>query len=389
MPLPVSRRAERFAAALDGDPSIDDAATQRLVGTTARLGALQVAGPVRTAAGRAALVAAATGVLAEAAKHAAAPAVHAAASTAATGATTTAPAAVAQVVGHAVAVKVITGVIALAVIGGGVEAAAQRSLPDQPFYGLKRATEAAQLHLSGGAAAQAKQRLDQAKTRLAEIKALWPERDSSAHSQQIADLMTALDQDVALATGPLLRAGGSAAAELSATVNELQTELAALPDTLAGRGAGAVATSISMLGSLTAAVTGLATLVPGVGPSSVFPAVPTVPVQVAPLLSGPAALGGTTATAPRVSPQPTTPPSGLLPTAPTGSLPSGVLPSVPSGVLPSGVLPSGVLPSGVLPSVSVPRIVPSLPLPPVVSSALPAPVVSAVCSLLHGIGCPS
>lgn len=374
VPLPVSRRAERFAAALDGDPSVDDAATVQLVGTTTRLGALQVAGPARTAAGRAAIVAAASGALAEAARHAAAPAAHAAASTGASSAATTAPTAAAHAVGQAFALKAITGIVALAVIGGGVEAGAQRSLPGQPFYGLKRATEAAQLHLSGGATAQAQQRLDQARTRLAEIKALWPHSDSSARSQQIADLMTTLDQDIALATGPLLAAGGSAAGELTATVAEVQMQLAALPHTLTGSGATTVASSLSTLGSLSAAVTGLASLVPGNGPTAVFPTVPAAPVQVVPLGSAPVAPGATTTPTPTLSTPPTTGPSVVLPTTPTGVLPTGVLPTAPTAVLPS---------------VTLPPIVPSAPLPPAVSSVLPSTVTSAVCTLLQGIGCPS
>lgn len=373
MPLPVSRRAERFAAALDGDPSIDDPATRRLVGTTARLSALQVTGPPRNAAARAAIVAAASGALAEAAKHAAAPAAHAAAaaSTAHGTAATGAPATVAHAAGHLLAAKVVTGIVAVAVLGAGVEAAAQRSLPGQPFYGVKRATESVQLHLSGGSTAQAKQRLDQAKTRLAEIQALWPERDSAAHSQQIADLITALDQDIARATGPLLRAGGSAAAELSATVSRLQQELAALPHTLSGAGATAAFTSLSLLGSLSSAVTGLPTLVPGQGPTGQLPAVPTQPAQVQ--TSGPGAVTSAPPP-PATSTRPTTGPSVPVTLPTTG--PTGVLPTVTPPVTPPPVT---------LPSVGLPTA-PSLPLP---TSALPAPVASAVCGLLHGVACPS
>jgi hypothetical protein len=368
VPLPVSRRAERFAAALDGDPSVDDAATQRLVGTTARLGALQVTGPARSAAGRAAVVAAASGALVEAARHAAAPAAHAAAST---GAASAAPTAAAHAIAQAVALKAITGIVALAVIGGGVEVAAQRSLPGQPFYGLKQATESAQLHLSGGSTAKAEQRLDQARTRLAEIKALWPEKDSTAHSQQIADLITALDKDVALATRPLLAAGGSAAAQLRATVNELQTELAALPHTLTGIGATAVAASVSNLGSLTAAVTGLATLVPGSGPSGVFPAVPTAPVQVVPLPSTSSTPGGAKTVTPGPSTRPTTAPTRVVPSTPTGVLPSGVRPSTPTGVLPSAVLPPLTV----------------LPLPTAPLSPPPTALPSVLCTLSLGTVC--
>ena len=369
MPLRVSRRAERFAAALDGDPAVDDAATQRLVGTTARLGALQVAGPARTAAGRAAVVAAAAGTLAEVGRHAAAPAAHAAAST---GASAAAPTAAAHVVGHALALKAITGIVALAVIGGGVEVAAQRSLPGQPFYGLKRATEAAQLHVSGSGPAQAKERLDQAKTRLAEIKALWPGRQSSAHSQQIADLVAALDKDIALATRPLLAAGGSAVAELTATVAALQTQLAALPDTLTGSGAAAVASSISTLGSLITAVSGLASLVPGQGPTAVFPAVPTLPVQALP--TGPSAVGPTTAP---TTPQTSTPGSTTPTTRPTLPVPT-VRPSLPT--LPSVSLPPLTVPTLSPPPFSVPPIsVPTLPIPTAAASG----IASAVSCLIH------
>lgn len=371
MPLPASRRVERFAAALDGDAPADDPATQRLVGTTARLAALQVAGPTRTAAGRAAIVAAAAGALGEAAKHAAAPAAHAAAASttpaapaAAGSASAAAPAALAHAVVQATVFKVLTGVVALAVLGGGVEVAAQRSLPGQPFYGLKRATESVQLHLSGGATAQAEQRLDQARTRLAEIKALWPDRDSSAHSQQIADLMAALDKDIGLATGPLLAAGGSAAAELNATVTELQQELAALPRTLSGAGATAAGVSLALLGSLTSAVTGLPTLVPGQGPTAPVPGVPTLPVQVHSSGQPPAS--------------PTAGPTTAASTAPTTGQSSSpaTLPTAPA------------LPTLTPPPVSVPSLgLPSVPAPPAAGSVLPAPVASVVGCLLHVVGC--
>lgn len=390
MPLPLSRRAQRFAAALDGDPAASDASTQQLVAVTGRLGTLGAAGPVPGAAARAAVLAAAAGTLAEAAKHAAAPAAHAAASSAATHAAATATqagtAASSSVTGvaghllaHVTALKVVTGIAALAVLGAGAEAAAQRSVPGDPFYGLKQATESVQLTLSGGGVDAARTRLDLAKTRLAEIKALWPATPSAANSQRIADLVTELDQNVAKATEPLLRAGGTAAADLRTVVAQIQTELAALPHTLEGVGATAVTDSVTLLGSLVAVVTGLPTVVPGQGPTALLPAVPTLGVQVVAPPGGVVSPGAGSGSAP----------TGTSPSTPVPSVPAqhslpGILPSVP--VLPTQPVPSasappsGVLPSGILPTVTVPAAP---------TSVLPAPVGSVVCSLLHPIvGCP-
>src|SRR4051794_25848694 len=97
---------------------------------------------------------------------------------------------------------VVTGVT-------GVGLGASRSLPGQPFYGVKRATEGAQLATTVGTEARGKRHLEFARTRLAEVKALSGSSsalgvisgshllaapaDSSEHSKLILDTLHAMD----------------------------------------------------------------------------------------------------------------------------------------------------------------------------------------------------
>lgn len=67
---------------------------------------------------------------------------------------------------------VTAGAMASVVALAGVGIASSRSLPGQPFYGLKRASEGAQLDFASGDTAKGAKHLEFAKTRLREVRAL-------------------------------------------------------------------------------------------------------------------------------------------------------------------------------------------------------------------------
>ena len=69
-------------------------------------------------------------------------------------------------------IGVTAGAMAGVVAFAGVSIASSRSLPGQPFYGLKRATEGLQLDFASGDTAKGAKHLEFAKTRLLEVQAL-------------------------------------------------------------------------------------------------------------------------------------------------------------------------------------------------------------------------
>jgi hypothetical protein len=66
----------------------------------------------------------------------------------------------------------VSGAMAAVVALTGVGVASSRSLPGQPFYGIKRASEALQLELAGSDTAKGTKHLEFAATRLREVQAL-------------------------------------------------------------------------------------------------------------------------------------------------------------------------------------------------------------------------
>lgn len=72
------------------------------------------------------------------------------------------------------------GVMAGVVAASGVAVASSRSLPGDPFYGVKRTTEDLQLRLADGAQAQGIRHLQFAATRLREVRGLVLGREASA-----------------------------------------------------------------------------------------------------------------------------------------------------------------------------------------------------------------
>lgn len=155
---PSGRRAERFAALLDGDAATDDAALAPLEQLARSLTAL----PLQRVAPdtefrdalRQRLVAVAT----------VRPAGSPAAESAGLGARTAR-------FGHR-SFAIATGAVAAVVAVAGVGIAASRSLPGDPFYGVKRSVQAAQLFATSGEVARGKEQLGFAANRLSEIAQL-------------------------------------------------------------------------------------------------------------------------------------------------------------------------------------------------------------------------
>jgi len=69
-------------------------------------------------------------------------------------------------------VAIVAGAAAAATAVAGVGVGASRSLPGDPFYGVKRATEHVQLAVTTGQEAKGKRHLEFARTRLHEVQAL-------------------------------------------------------------------------------------------------------------------------------------------------------------------------------------------------------------------------
>jgi hypothetical protein len=86
-------------------------------------------------------------------------------------------------------IAALAGTVAIATSLAGVGVAAAKSLPGDPFYGIKRTTEAVQLWTARGNLATGKRHLEFARTRLAEAQALPP---SSSH---LASTLAAMNSE--------------------------------------------------------------------------------------------------------------------------------------------------------------------------------------------------
>lgn len=232
------------------------------------------------------------------------------------------------------AMQVATGGLAAAVAATGVVVGTSRSLPGDPLYGLKRTVENWQVGLAGGATAEANALLEQAQTRLDEIRALLDQHALD----RVTGAIDALQDELNSATSRLLNAARDGSREaydtLQAAVVDLSRQLAALLPALP---AGARAAASGVLATLNVARVQLAMI-------------PKPPV-VTPT-------PGVTVTTPTVSQTPTTVPTNVPTTPPTKlptDLPTGI-PTTPPTKLPTD-----------LPTVTVPPVTPTLPpvtLPP-------------------------
>jgi hypothetical protein len=97
-------------------------------------------------------------------------------------------------------IAALAGTVTVATSFAGMGIAAARSLPGDPFYGVKRATEDVQLWLTSGDEAQGKRHLEFARERLAEAEHLSP---TSSH---LASTLTAMDDETRQASSELIAA---------------------------------------------------------------------------------------------------------------------------------------------------------------------------------------
>jgi hypothetical protein len=97
-------------------------------------------------------------------------------------------------------IAALAGVVTVATSVAGVGVAAARSLPGDPFYDVKRATESVQLWATFGDQAKGRRHLEFARTRLAEAEAL------PAGSSHIASTLTAMDAETRDGSSDLISA---------------------------------------------------------------------------------------------------------------------------------------------------------------------------------------
>ena len=100
-------------------------------------------------------------------------------------------------------VAALAGTVAVLTSVAGVGVAAARSLPGDPFYGVKRATESVQLWTARGDVAKGKRHLEFARTRLAEAQKLSP---TSSH---LASTLAAMNTQTTDGTNELIAAATS------------------------------------------------------------------------------------------------------------------------------------------------------------------------------------
>jgi hypothetical protein len=97
-------------------------------------------------------------------------------------------------------IAALAGVATLGTSLAGVGVAAAKSLPGDPFYGVKRATESVQLWATHGDAAKGRKHLEFARTRLAEAEKLGP------RSSHFASTLSAMDSETRAGTSELITA---------------------------------------------------------------------------------------------------------------------------------------------------------------------------------------
>jgi hypothetical protein len=271
-------------------------------------------------------------------------------------------------------VMALAGVVALATSVTGVALAAGRSLPGNPLYDLKQATESVQLWTAHGQAAKGHRHLEFAATRLSEARALPP---TSSHLPSTLNAMDAQTRDGA---SDLIAAAGASHSttpllELRAFTHTQYAGLKALMATSTPALRAREVSSANLLASIdqqaallvagSGSGSGSSGLLPGL-PGSTLPGPGTTPGSAPESTPGSGAGHG--------SPAPTS--GGTVPTPIPTKLPSTLPTTLPS-IVPSRLptkLPSS-LPS-LLPSI-LPTAIPKVTLPPlpVISTILPTVVL--------------
>ncbi len=105
--------------------------------------------------------------------------------------------------------QLLTGGLAVSVAVAGSGLAAHRSLPGDPFYGVKRAVERLRFGLAGGAVDEAVALSGEARSRLGEIDAMLPDQAeelSASARRRIEAALQTLDTGLRRAIDRLLRA---------------------------------------------------------------------------------------------------------------------------------------------------------------------------------------
>jgi hypothetical protein len=97
-------------------------------------------------------------------------------------------------------IAAFAGTVMMGTSVAGVGVAAARSLPGDPFYGVKRATESVQLWATRGDEAKGRRHLEFARTRLAEAKAMSPE------DSHLVSTLAAMDAQTKAASTELITA---------------------------------------------------------------------------------------------------------------------------------------------------------------------------------------
>lgn len=255
-------------------------------------------------------------------------------------------------------VAAVTGAVAVATSFAGVGVAAAHSLPGDPFYGVKRATESVQLWIARGDEAKGKRHLEFAATRLAEARSL------PANSSHLTSTLSAMDAETKVGSSELITAYQSShsTAPLADLVTFTHSQVlgltklaATLPADLKAR----EAASINLLGSVAVQVKKVA------NGACILCTPDAVPTPSARHTSSPKP-------APRVSQHPTTKPSQHPTSAPPSTHPSQGAGSHHSGSpapTKKTILPT---PSSILSSILHPKHTPT-----------PLPIVT---KLLHKLG---
>jgi hypothetical protein len=213
------------------------------------------------------------------------------------------------------AAAVGAGTMAAVVAASGVAVAGSRSLPGDPFYGVKRTTEAVQLRLADGPQDEGVRHLQFAATRLREVRALLLGGDAAPGAadadveQRVREALTDMDADtragLQLLTAAFRETRATAPLEELSRFAQVQTAgLRAVLPALAGPARAQAQDSLSLVEGVQAEADGLLMLVDCTAACD--------PSQTAPVAPAPAPAG---TTAPCGCPTPVPPPT-MAPTPP-------------------------------------------------------------------------
>lgn len=316
-------------------------------------------------------------------------------------------------------IGVTAGAMASVVALTGVGVAATRSLPGQPFYAVKRATEGLQLDLAGNDTDRGTKHLEFAATRLREVRALAHHDDalslgsgtpsaagaalSGATAERIADTLADFNRETragnALLTQVFRKTGKPAPLRILTTFSEQQrSRLSALLPSLPAAAEPQARTALALVAQVGSDATDLLALGTCGGscyPGNGGPQLPAQPVPTPGATATPGSGSGTSSSSggdngvagctcgqPSATPEPTTAPAPATtasptpePTAEPTAAPTPEPTSSPSPSPSPAPSDSPLLP---LPPLPVPVPTPTLPVP---LPTLPAPLGGLVPTL--------